>query len=97
MTGDFAADIEAALNAHLKDLRDAAAAARRRIDDGIDAFSSQNPHAVPFEPMSEPQAFDSAPLAFGEESAPRPAVDFSLDEDFAAVDDEGIPLPEENS
>lgn len=97
MTGDFAADIDAALNAHLGDLRNAAAAARQRIDDGIDALASRDPQAAAFEPASEPQAFDSEPLAFDEESAPRPAVDFSLDEDFAAVDDEGIPLPEENS
>jgi hypothetical protein len=97
MTGDFAADIEAALNAHLGDLRNAAAAARQRIDDGIDALASYHGQTAPLEPISEPQEFDAEPLAFGEESTPRPAVDFSLDEDVAAVDHEGIPLPEENS
>jgi len=80
--GDFGAELDAALNARLGELRSAADAARARIDQGVEAIRVVEP---------SPMIFDDAPRS----GAP---VSFDLpDEDFdAPVDAEGIPFPEEN-
>jgi len=82
MDGDFGAELDAALNARLGELRSAADAARARIDQGVEAIRVVEP---------SPMIFDDAPRS----GAP---VSFDLpDEDFdAPVDAEGIPFPEEN-
>jgi hypothetical protein len=106
MDGDFGAELDAALNRNLAQLREAAAAARDRVDAGIAGMATDRQPAEmrDFTPdQLPPIAFDPGP--------PRPvaAVSFDMDEDFVkagvpsddiafetAVDAEGIPLPEEN-
>lgn len=82
MDGDFGTELDAALNTRLGELRAAADAARARIDQGVEAIRVIEP---------SPIVFDGAPRS----GAP---VSFDLpdEEDGVPVDDEGIPLPEEN-
>jgi len=81
MEDDFGAELDAALNARLGELRSAADAARARIDRGVDAIrvADPSPSALCDAPRSAPVSFDL------------PEDDFE-----AQADAEGIPLPEEN-
>jgi hypothetical protein len=82
MDGDFGAELDAALNAKLAELRAAADAARARIDRGVDAIAVVQP---------SPMIFDEAPR-----SGPPVSFDLPDEELDAPADAEGIPLPEEN-
>jgi hypothetical protein len=82
MDKEFGAELDAALNERLAELRTAAEAARARLDRGVEAIRVVEP---------SPIVFDAAPRS-------GPPVSFDLDEgDLGApADAEGIPYPEEN-
>jgi hypothetical protein len=81
MDGDFGAELDAALNARLGELRSAADAARARIDQGVEAIRVVQP---------SPMIFDGAPRSAAV------SFDLPEDEFEAPADAEGIPLPEDN-
>jgi hypothetical protein len=81
MDGDFGAELDAALNARLGDLRAAADAARARIDQGVEAIRVVEPSPIVFGDVPHPAAV---------------SFDLPEDEFEAPADAEGIPLPEEN-
>jgi hypothetical protein len=88
MSADFGAEMEAALKGHIDTIRAAAEAAKERVDEGI--------AGVPVEP--DP-AFAAPPKPEAPAAHHAAAVDFDLDEvplEFdGALDDDGIPAPEE--
>jgi hypothetical protein len=82
MDGDFGAELDAALNARLAELRATADAARARIDRGVEAIRVVEP---------SPMVFDDAPR-----TGPPVSFDLPDDEFETAADSEGIPFPEDN-
>ena len=81
MEGDFGAEVDAALNARLAELRADADAARARIDQGVEAIRVAQPASIGFDDAPHPAA-----VSFG----------LVEDESDVPTDAEGIPLPEEN-
>jgi hypothetical protein len=95
MDGDFGAALDAALTRDVAAIRDAAAAARTHIDQGVDGLAASTGTAPAEAAAPAPPRNDGshAAVSFDE------PWDAPGDEDVAfetPVDSEGIPLPEDN-